>query len=1041
MTNRDPSPLVGLLEAVSPGAALTVFGVGALALAGWVFDSAVLKSLDPNLVAIKANTAVAFMLIGLSLWLSQAKRAGFRPNRLAAWAAAAVVTTLGLLTLVEYACGWNLRIDQLLFTEPAGTVRTPYPGRMAPATALTFLLAGASLLLLDVRMRHGHRPAQYLIVLEGFISLTALLGYLCGASILYSPSPLATAMSFPAAVAGLITCIGLLFARPGQRLLTLLAGMVATMTRWRKWLRFIAAILLAVLAAMLRLGLLQNLGTRNVYLTFYPAVMLAALYGGLSAGLLTAAVSAALADYYLIEPVHQFTVRDAADWLGLAIFLGSSAMISWMAQSIHRAHARARDAELQASMEAARKRDAESKALLGAIVESSDDAIFSRDLNGTIRSWNAGAERMFGYRAGEIIGKPITVLIPPQHLEEEEWILQRIKRGERVSSYDTVRMAKDGRLFDASVTVSAITDGTGQVVAVSKIVRDITERKRKEEELRRLNRTLKALYDSNQAMMRARDEAKYLEEVCQIIVQACGHAMAWVGFAENDEAKTVRLAACAGLEAGYLATLRLTWADTERGRGPTGAAIRTGKPCVCRDMRTDPAFAPWRQEALKHGFASSLAIPLLAEGEAFGAVTIYSTQPNSFSDDEVKVLTDLAGDLAQGVSTLRLRAERARSEEQLRLLSTAVESAVNGIVITDRQGHILWTNPAFTRLTGYTLEEAVGKNPRVLKSGKHPPEFYRQMWLTILRGEPWQGELVNRRKDGSLYSEEMAIAPVRASGADVTHFIAIKHDITARKRAEEALRRTADELARSNEELQQFAYVASHDLQEPLRAVAGYLSLIDERFHDTLDDKGRLQIAGAIQGAERMHALIIDLLELSRVGTSTKAFQPSDLNAALDAALSRLNASIRDSGATITRDPLPPLTVDATQMSQLFQNLIGNALKFRGKAAPEIHISAEPQPGQWLFAVRDNGIGIEPQYFERIFQIFQRLHTRKEYPGTGIGLAICKKIVERHGGRISVQSQPGRGSTFCFTIPDKQVQSAREEAPQPAPAGCPRETE
>jgi len=315
------------------------------------------------------------------------------------------------------------------------------------------------------------------------------------------------------------------------------------------------------------------------------------------------------------------------------------------------------------------------------------------------------------------------------------------------------------------------------------------------------------------------------------------------------------------------------------------------------------------------------------------------------------------------------------------------------------------------------------------------------MWLTILRGEPWQGELVNRRKDGSLYSEEMAIAPVRASGADVTHFIAIKHDITARKRAEEALRRTADELARSNEELQQFAYVASHDLQEPLRAVAGYLSLIDERFHDTLDDKGRLQIAGAIQGAERMHALIIDLLELSRVGTSTKAFQPSDLNAALDAALSRLNASIRDSGATITRDPLPPLTVDATQMSQLFQNLIGNALKFRGKAAPEIHISAEPQPGQWLFAVRDNGIGIEPQYFERIFQIFQRLHTRKEYPGTGIGLAICKKIVERHGGRISVQSQPGRGSTFCFTIPDKQVQSAREEAPQPAPAGCPRETE
>ncbi|MGA2555846.1 MAG: GAF domain-containing protein, partial [Verrucomicrobiota bacterium] len=739
-----------------------------------------------------------------------------------------------------------------------------------------------------------------------------------------------------------------------------------------------------------------------------------------------------------------------------------------------------------------------------------------------------------------------------------------------------------GRRIEVSVTVSPLRDSNGQVVGASKIVRDITQRKQKEAELGRLNRTLKALHDSNRATMSAGDESQYLQEVCRIMVQDCGHAMVWIGFAEDDADKSVVPAAHAGIEEGYLKSLRLTWADTERGRGPTGTAIRTGKPCVCRDMRTDPAFAPWRQSALERGYASSLVLPLLAEGKAFGAVTIYSKEPDPFSESEMKLLGELAGELAQGIISLRLRAERARVQEQLRLLSSAVESAVNGIAITDRQGQILWINPAFTRLTGYTLEEAVGASTRVLKSGKHSAEFYARMWATILRGQPWQGELVNRRKDGSFYTEEMTITPVRAASGEVTHFVAIKQDITARKRDEEraclladavgqllqaeapqrivhelcekvmafldcqaffnflvdeqskrlrlnawagiskeeagkmewldfgvavcgcaardgcrivaenilsttgprtelvksfgiqayachplkaqervlgtlsfgtrtrarfseyelalmkdvadqvaialerqsaqaALRRTAAELERSNQELQQFAYVASHDLQEPLRAVAGYLSLVEDRLRDGLDDKGRHYIAGAIEGAERMHTLINDLLELSRVGTRAPAFQSADLNAVLDIALKNLGASIQKSGATITRSALPTLRVEANQTALLFQNLIGNAIKFQNERPPEIHVSAREEAGQWVLGVRDNGIGIEPQYFEQIFQIFRRLHTRKEYSGTGIGLAICKKIVERQGGRIWVESQPGRGSTFYFSIPDRQA--------------------
>ena len=239
-----------------------------------------------------------------------------------------------------------------------------------------------------------------------------------------------------------------------------------------------------------------------------------------------------------------------------------------------------------------------------------------------------------------------------------------------------------------------------------------------------------------------------------------------------------------------------------------------------------------------------------------------------------------------------------------------------------------------------------------------------------------------------------------------------------RDRLEELVKQRTGELERSNRDLEQFAYVASHDLQEPLRAVGGYVKLLQYRFPEKLDAKAREYITGAAAGAERMQRLITDLLAFSRVGIQGGAFAPADLNALLRDALNNLQASIKEAGVKVTSDPLPTLPVDATQIVQLFQNLIGNAIKFHSDLTPVIHVGACKEEERWLFWVRDNGIGIEPQYFERIFQIFQRLHTRKQYPGTGIGLAICKKIVERHGGEIRVESQPGQGSTFYFSIPE-----------------------
>jgi signal transduction histidine kinase len=272
----------------------------------------------------------------------------------------------------------------------------------------------------------------------------------------------------------------------------------------------------------------------------------------------------------------------------------------------------------------------------------------------------------------------------------------------------------------------------------------------------------------------------------------------------------------------------------------------------------------------------------------------------------------------------------------------------------------------------------------------------------------------------------------------------IQQEMNHRSRAEEEVRkfnvglerrvaeRTAElaerakDLERSNMELQQFAYVASHDLQEPLRTIASFTQLLAKRYNDKLDDKARDFINFAVDGSKRMQTLINDLLAFSRVGTQGRPHEPTRCDALLDRVLKSLKIAIQESGAVITRDPLPVVVADDVQLGQLFQNLIGNAIKFRGEDVPRVHISAERQGNAWKFLVRDNGIGIFPEHQDRIFVIFQRLHTKAKYPGTGIGLAICKKIAERHGGRVWFEPAPGGGSAFYFTIADRNAMKPEE---------------
>ncbi len=364
-----------------------------------------------------------------------------------------------------------------------------------------------------------------------------------------------------------------------------------------------------------------------------------------------------------------------------------------------------------------------------------------------------------------------------------------------------------------------------------------------------------------------------------------------------------------------------------------------------------------------------------------------------------------------------------KSEEQYRLLA---ENMSDLIWVADPHfSRFTYVSPSVERLLGYTREEFVNLpwetflTPASLTRGK---EHLRRIMESAATGRSVEIpplELQNIRKDGTIIWTEVVYNLIVDDAGAVVATQGVTRDITKRKEAEEELARKASELARSNAELEQFAYIASHDLQEPLRMVASFTELLARRYKGKLDSDADEFIAFAVDGANRMKQLINDLLAYSRVGTRAKPFARIDCRDVFDRAVSNLTVAIREQGATVKAGPLPTIMGDAVQLTQLFQNLIGNALKFRGPESPLIEVAAASHCDGWLFSVRDNGIGIDSQFFERIFAVFQRLHRKEDYPGTGIGLAICRKIVERHGGRIWVESEWGKGATFYFTMPAK----------------------
>jgi PAS domain S-box-containing protein len=368
-------------------------------------------------------------------------------------------------------------------------------------------------------------------------------------------------------------------------------------------------------------------------------------------------------------------------------------------------------------------------------------------------------------------------------------------------------------------------------------------------------------------------------------------------------------------------------------------------------------------------------------------------------------------------SAIRDVSERRKIERELHEQAHLLDLATDAIFVRDfHTAAIRYWNRGAAALYGWTKEDALGKVSHELLQTQFPKTL-SEIESEIADEGHWEGELTHRGRDGtSVVVVSYWTVEWDPTGEPIA-ILEVNRDITERKRIEEQLKQQTEELARSNAELQQFAYVASHDLQEPLRMVASYTQLLARRYKGKLGDDADEFIGFAVDGAQRMQSLIQDLLAYSRVSSRAQPFVAVDCNAVVDRVLSDLSAAMEEARATVTRDDLPTVSGDPTQLGQLFLNLIGNAIKFHGAEPPIVHVAARREADGWLMSVRDNGIGIEPQYAERIFVIFQRLHGMGEYPGTGIGLAICKKIVERHGGRIWVESGPGQGSTFFFTFP------------------------
>jgi PAS domain S-box-containing protein len=618
----------------------------------------------------------------------------------------------------------------------------------------------------------------------------------------------------------------------------------------------------------------------------------------------------------------------------------------------------------------------ESEAKYYGLMEAAPDAMVVVNQSGNIVLLNVQAEKQFGYHRDELLGQKVTSIIPVGFAERliadgtrtaEDALAQQIGTGIELTA-----LRKDGSEFPIELMLSPLESAEGTLVTAA--IRNISVRKAADKAL-------------------AQMEGRY-----RGLLEAAPDAMVVV----NTSGEIVLLNVQAEKQFGYRRDELLGQKVTNI--IPEGFAERL----VADDLRS-------KKDALEQQIGAGIELIALRKDKSEFPIELMLSPLESA---EGTLVTAAIRNIS-----VRKDAEKflAQMEGRYRGL---LEAAPDAMVVVNQAGEIVLLNLQAEKQFGYRRNELLGQKVKNII----PNGFAERLVADGLRSEAdalaqqiGTGlELHGRRKDGSEFPIEIMLSPLGSdNGILVTSAI---RDITARKKAEAHLFLKMEELNRSNEELGQFAYIASHDLQEPLRMVASYTQLLSRRYKGKLDADADEFIAFAVDGASRMQRLIQDLLLYSRIQSKGVELHETSSEEAVDRAIINLRGAIEASGAHVTHDALPPVLADETQLAQLFQNLIGNAIKYQKPGTPEIHISAAMNgDDKWMFSVKDNGLGIDPQYFEKIFGMFQRLHKREEFAGTGIGLAVCKKIVERHGGNISVESQPGYGSTFRFALGNGQT--------------------
>lgn len=639
--------------------------------------------------------------------------------------------------------------------------------------------------------------------------------------------------------------------------------------------------------------------------------------------------------------------------------------------------------------------------MLGAIVESSDDAIVSKTLEGIITSWNKGAERIFGYTETEMIGKPISTLFPEDRLDEEPRILKNIREGRRVDHFETKRITKDGRVLDVSLTLSPVKNAEGKIVGASKIARDVTIQKQAERLLIESEHRFRTLIDAAPVMVWMTGPDMQREFFNKAWLNFTGRSMEDELF--NDWSNDIHPE------------------DLERYRETRQRAfgVREEYALEYRMKRFDEEYR-WISDNGTPRFAADGTFL----GYIGGCMDIHDRK--NFTIELERQVKERTEELNK--SNFELRHQKDFAEMIL-------DSAIDIMIVYDRERRFLSFNKAAERIYKINKDDILGER----LDDMFPSTIGKQGYNDLMRA--LSGEAVHNAKYLSpvsgLYYEDY-ILPLKDETGEVYAALLIARDITESIQNEALLLRLNDsltvknsELERSNAELASFNHVASHDLQEPLRKIQTFISRIMDREKGTLTERGAEYFGKIQSSANRMQQLIDDLLTFSRTNRADQQREPVDLNIILENVQRELAQTIEETGAVIQTEPLPVLDGIAFQFQQLFINLIGNALKYRKPdVAPQISVSCDkvkasdynfpnlaPDKMLYKISVSDNGIGFEPQYASQIFELFQRLHGKMEYTGTGIGLTICKKIVENHDGFISAEGEPDKGSVFTIYLP------------------------